>query len=329
MSGDVLRILKARSQVVAFFTNDDRKGYRRFFHDKFYEYFLARTLIDMVGRGETGKVLSRNIFGSSLLETFGDVIAGGVRTDVAAIFVAKALKMVRDYPPVDRTRKNLAALAVASLSTADLVEEFKISMVEIDECRFTGTASGGYLESVVISQLDCRGGDLTELKIHDLTLLTLIGDRDTLLPSGFPVPTMVQDVSQGGRTLTSPAEVQQWVINHLSDPPEEEVGLIPTEFREHDAIKLLMKACRLRQYWLRRGDDLYSARILDNPFWPIVEEALSDHNLLRVETRQASGTDARFIHVRQADDILSENASNEDVRKMYGSLISELRQGQA
>ena len=138
VSGDVIRILKARCQVVAFFTNDDRKGYRRFFHDKFYEYFLARTLIEMVSRGETGKVLSRNIFGSSLLETFGDVVAGGVRTDVAAVFIWKSLGLLRDYPPVDRTRKNLAALAIASLSAADLVDEFKISMVDVDECRFSG-----------------------------------------------------------------------------------------------------------------------------------------------------------------------------------------------
>ncbi|MBB2203395.1 NACHT domain-containing protein [Gluconacetobacter tumulisoli] len=35
------RILKARSHALAFFTNDDRRGYRRFYHDKFYEYFLS------------------------------------------------------------------------------------------------------------------------------------------------------------------------------------------------------------------------------------------------------------------------------------------------
>jgi hypothetical protein len=326
VSGDVARILKARSQVVAFFTNDDRKGYRRFFHDKFYEYFLAATLIEIIGRGETGKVLGRNIFGSSLLETFGDVVASGTRTDLVQKFISKSLELIRDYPPVDRTRKNLAALSIASLSVADLVQDFKIAMVDVDECRFSGTASGGRLDSLLVNQLDCRGGDITAVDFSEVAVLTLIADRDTRLPDSFPHPTRVQDVSLNGRTLTAPSDVHQWVVAHLSNPPEDEAGLIPDEFRDHEAIKLLLKACRLRQYWLRRGDDMYATRILDNPFWQIVEKVLAENDLLRVDARQASGTHARFIHVRQAEDILSENPMNPDVRRMYASLIAELRE---
>ncbi|MCP3417607.1 hypothetical protein NLM16_26230 [Bradyrhizobium brasilense] len=215
--------------------------------------------------------------------------------------------------------------SLASLSVADLVDEFKISMVDIDECRFSGTASGGFLEDVVINQFDCRGGDLSAVGVTNLTVLTLIGDRETVLPDEFPDPTRVQDVSQGGRTLSSPAEIHEWITAHQSDLPEDEAGLIPESYREHEAIKLLHKACRLRQYWLRRGDDVYATRILDNRFWPTVEAALAENQLLRVENRQASGTDAQFIHVRQAEDILSENTLNEDVRKMYAALIEDLQ----
>jgi hypothetical protein len=204
VSNDVARILKARSQATAFFTNDDRKGYRRFFHEKFYEYFLAITLIEIVARGETGKVLGRNIFGSSLLETFGDVISGGTRTDLVKKFVLQSIELISIYPPVDRTRKNLAALAISSLSTAELVSDYKISMVDIDECRFSGTASGGRLESLVINQFDCRGGDLSLVDFADVTLLTLIADRETLLPNSFPQPMRVQDISMSEGTLTSP-----------------------------------------------------------------------------------------------------------------------------
>ena len=322
---EVMRILKARCQVVAFFTNDDRKGHRRFFHEKFYEYFLAATLLEIVARGETGKVLGRNILGSSLLETFCDLVTSVAQPDRIKEFLSTSVRLVQTYPPIDRTRKNLAALAIAALSTADLVNNFEISGVDIDECRFSGTASGGQLESLVINQFDCRGGDVSLVMFKDVTILTLIADRDTLLPDAFPTPVTVQDVTMSVKTLTAPADIGEWIVQHLNNPPEQEKGLIPSQFRDHEAIKLLFKACRLRQYWLRRSDDVYAARILDNPHWPMIEKMLVDHNLLRVEVRQASGTDARFIHVRQAEDILTENHLNPDVQRMYASLISELR----
>lgn len=283
------------------------------------------TLLDIVSRGETGKVLGRNIFGSSLLETFGDVVTSTAQARRTKQFLITAVEQIRSYPPIDRTRKNLAALAISALSTAELVRDFEISMVDLDECRFSGTASGGKLTSLVMNQFDCRGGDLSSVEFNDVSILTLIADRDTLLPNSFPAPTRVQDVTMSARTLTSPTDVSEWIALHLSNPPQEEDGLIPKDLRGHEAIKLLFKACRLRQYWLRRGDDVYAARILDHPFWPLVERELADHDLLRVEARQASGTDAQFIHVRQSEDILSENAANADVKKMYASLISELR----
>lgn len=322
---DVKRILKARCQVVAFFTNDDRKNYRRFFHEKFYEYFLAVTLLEIVAREETGKVLGRNIFGSSLLETFGDLVASAAQTDQIKKFLTALVKLIRTYPPIDRTRKNLAALAVSALSTAELMRDFEVSMVDLDECRFSGTASGGKLSSLVINQFDCRGGDLSLVTFKDVTILTLIADRGTVLPESFPIPTRVQDVTMSVKTLNAPDDIGEWFVQHLSNPPQQDEGLIPDELREHEAIKLLFKACRLRQYWLRRGDNLYTARILDNPYWPLVERKLYENDLLRVETRQASGTDARFIHVRQSSDILAENDANPDVRRMFVSLVSDIQ----
>ncbi|WP_257544982.1 hypothetical protein [Sphingopyxis sp. DBS4] len=50
------RILKARSQAIAFFTNDDRPGYRRFFHDKFYEYFLSLATVQMISSEECAEL---------------------------------------------------------------------------------------------------------------------------------------------------------------------------------------------------------------------------------------------------------------------------------
>lgn len=42
--------------MLAFLTNDDRAGYKKFYHEKFYEYFLGRALIISVVRGEVEDV---------------------------------------------------------------------------------------------------------------------------------------------------------------------------------------------------------------------------------------------------------------------------------
>lgn len=320
----IIRLLKARAQVIAFLTNDDRVGYRRFFHEKFYEYFLSMSLIDMVCAGQTGKVIARANFASSLLETFGEVVSSGTSTGQAELFLSTALQMLQIYPPIDSTRENLGALLFASLEIADLTDNFVIASVDLKECRFTGTAAKSTLNSVMISQLDCRGGDLTELSIENSVIVTLIADNETRVPANMPIPSKIQDVTLGGRTIVHPEELKVWISNHLLNPATEETGIVPSELRQQDMFKLLFKACRLRQYWMRRGDDMYAARILDNTLWPVIEDALNANNLLTVEQRQASGSDARFIHVRRSEDILSENKDDADVVGLFKTLQNYL-----
>ncbi|MGO8500980.1 hypothetical protein AB9F35_05735 [Rhizobium leguminosarum] len=322
---DVIRILKARSHVLAFFTNDDRKGYRRFFHEKFYEYFLSAAIIDLVKGGDTGKVLGRSILGSSFFETFSEVVSGGVHSTRAKLFLENTLRLVREYPPIDRTRKNLASLAISSLAIADSIQNFQLADVDIDESRFFGTSTSSKLSGLVINQFDCRGANISATRFENVSILTLISDAETLLPDNFPRPTRVRDVTRSGETLFSPSEIDEWVISHLENQPVAPVGLIASDLKDHPAMKLLHRACRLRQYWLRRGDDVYASRILDDVYWWVIEECLLENNLLRVEIRQASGSDARFIHIRQSDAILREDRTEPDVKKMYSRLSSRLR----
>jgi hypothetical protein len=145
-SDSTRRLLKARSQVLAFLTNDDRSGYRRFYHEKFFEYFLSIVLIDTVANGEISKPIARNILGSSFLETFGSVVSGGTATTKAAKFLEQALRIVSSVPPADRTSRNLSSLLLASLAVADLIEKFELSSVDIDEARFSGTAGVATLD---------------------------------------------------------------------------------------------------------------------------------------------------------------------------------------
>jgi hypothetical protein len=166
---------------------------------------------------------------------------------------------------------------------------------------------------------------LSQLKLSESSLITLIADSRTLVPQTLPNPLRIHDISTAGGTIVDPDGIAAWILDHLRDPPERPVGLVPPELRSHGAIKVLQKACRLKQYWLRRGDDVYASRILDNELWPMIEKALSDNNLIRVEFRQASGTNARFIHVRQPDDILSENTEDSDVVGFYKDLLVAIK----
>jgi len=159
----IARILKARAHTVAFLTNDERSNYRKFYHDKFYEFFLSGVVIDAVSQRLAIKPLVRNLFASSFLETFGTLITENVPADIAKRFLEGALDLCSSYAGIDRTRRNVSALLLASLGAADLVPNFELDDVETDEVRFSGTAGVAALRNVVISQLDCRGGDLSKV----------------------------------------------------------------------------------------------------------------------------------------------------------------------
>ncbi|MBB2203393.1 hypothetical protein [Gluconacetobacter tumulisoli] len=276
---------------------------------------------------QSGRILSRNILGSSFLETFGDVVSSVLPKHDIPTFCERLLSMFQNYPPIDRTRRNLGSLAVASLTVAEFYSKFQISDIELDECRATGTASGGVIKNAFISQLDCRGANLSAVQFENTSVISLIADRETVLPDSFPEPQQIRDISRSAGTIFSPEECRAWINDHLENPPTEDISLVPVTLKQHPAIKLLQRACRIRQYWLRRGDDIYAARILDDAWWPAIERLLAANDLLKVELRQASGTDARFVHVRQADDILVENENDPAVVRFYRELVAELTEG--
>jgi len=144
------------------------------------------------------------------------------------------------------------------------------------------------------------------------------------LPNTFPLPSRIRDVSLDGGQIVDPVEVRSWVEAHLSERPREVVGLVPERLQEHEAIQLLQRTLRQRQYWLRRGDDIYSNRILNAAYWPLLERILTDNDLIKSEVRDASGTDARFLHIKYREELLAEDAGNEQVRAFYRDLVSEL-----
>ena len=323
VSDSTTRLLKSRSQAIAFLTNDDRSGYRRFQHEKFYEYFLSKVIVDNISTESAIKPVARNLLASSFLETFGGIVSGSTPVEEARKFLGGALRMSASYVALDRTKRNLGALLIASLGISDLVDNFVVEDTETDEVRFAGTAAPANLNRVIISQFDCRGADISEVSFNQCMVISLIGDGTTLLPASFPAPSRIQDVALGA-DITNPQAIAEWVSAHLRDPPVREIKLLPDGLREHEAVRLLERACRLRQYWLRKGDDIYAIRIIEHRYWPLLERILAENNLLKVETRQASGTDARFMHVKKSDEILSESLDNPDVVKFYADLVSAI-----
>jgi hypothetical protein len=320
------RLLKQRAQVIAFLTNDDRAGFRRFYHEKFYEYFLAVEIVESVSRGQAIKPIARNLLASSFLETFGSLLTGGIPVDSAQIFLRAAIELARSYVALDRTKRNLTGLLIACLGIADLVDQFSLDGLEADEVRFTGTAAPASLRNLVISQFDCRGGDISQLNFDNCSIFTFIGDSATLLPRSFSMPALIQDVSKDRLQISDPAAILEWVRSHYLDQIEELDDLIPAEYLNHPAVRTLQKACRMKQYWLRNGDDKYSSRILTDKYWPLIENILAESNLLTVEMRQASGRDGRFLHIRKIEEIIDKNRNDKEVARLYELLVTKIRQ---
>jgi hypothetical protein len=184
------------------------------------------------------------------------------------------------------------------------------------------------VRSVVISQFDLRGADVSMVTFEKCTVLSLIADGGTIVPLSFPRPSKINDISQPGQ-ITEPHHVDEWIIGHCPDQPRKEEELLPGGLRGSPVVKLLFKACRLRQYWLRRSDDVFAARILDDENWYTLQSVLKEAGLLREESRPASGERGTFIHIRKTEQILAQDASDPDVRNFYALLSTRLGGGAA
>ncbi len=318
-------LLKNRAPYLGFLTVDARPRHLRFFHDKFLEYFLARVVIQTVKSGEVPKFVARNIFGASFLETFGSVLGAPLENGEEAKFQRGAIALLQAGGSFNRGSKNLAAFLLATLHLATGDEAISLQDVEIDEARIVGTAAKACLSDCIISQLDVRDADVSQVEFVATTVLTLIANDDTLVKDASIAPHRLVIVADGEQSVESDvAIISEWLSKHSLSPPPTDSKLLPLEFYETPLVRLLSKAARLRQYWLRRGDDKFADRVLSDANWKTLERLLASNNLLTIEERQAAGTDATFYHIRYAGDILSEERSNSNILGFYRDLKREL-----
>lgn len=322
---EILGLIKNRANVNGFFIPDERPSYRRFINTHLMNFFLSRVTINVIVNMELPKYLRRNLLGSEFLSIFSDVLAeeGTKNGNQLSIFIDNAIWFAQNHSYVDRGVRNLGALMLASLPYFT-DKHPTVRDIEVDEAVVRGTAASAKLINVAINQLDCRGADLSALSFENGTILNLIADNSSRFPASFPIPKYVND--EEGNRLSSTVEIETWLDargkNHAETVAK---GLAPLSLTNHSIYKLLGRACRVRQYWLRAEDDIYGERILNDKDWPTLRAVLQRHDLLRAEVRQASGRSSEFYHIRQRDRILAESHLDEELRRFFLDLAQQVK----
>lgn len=317
-------ILKNRAGVVAFLTDDDRRGYRRFSHAQILNHFVARITIDAVCNEEVPKFIRRNIFSADLLGTFADVARNLGPTRISQ-FAKEAVARLNELGDQDRSRRNLASLVLAVTHVFEDELALALREVAVDEVLVTGTAGVITLNSVTMAQLDARSADLRAVTFgNDCYVISLIADEGTMLPDDFPCPQRIQSPQE---VLTSPSDIQSWISKHSTAGRRELVAnsVIPSDVREHELFDLLGRIARYRPFWIRLSDDKMARRILNDPYWDTLRDILAENELLTIrENLGASGRPSNFYHVRRKDELLSEDFSDTQISSFYRELVEKI-----
>jgi hypothetical protein len=316
---ETIRVIRNRAGVIAALEPDVRAGYKSFVHSHLQNYFLSLAILEAVGKGEIPKFLKRNVLGSELLTVFGDVAAKAneAQTPQMDMFAKRAIALASVYGGPDRAGRNIGALALSVLPL--LPENQEIIDCEIDEAVIRGTASKVFLKKIHVHQLDCRGADLGAVTFDEAIIINLIANEATRVSSSFPLPKQIS--IEGSGDLVASNQIEEWLNKRGRNPTSTvATGLANPALAKHGIYKLLGRACRVRQYWLRLGDDLQADKILRDPYWPELAEKLRSCDLLREEARQASGTKSTFTHIKMRESILLEDVNNADVVRLFTEL---------
>lgn len=316
---EIKRLIQNRAGVVAALKPDVRQGYKSFIHSHLQNYFLSLATLEAVGKGEVPKFLKRNVLGSEMVAVFSDVAAKASATQAPQIsdFLHRATPLASIYGGLDRAGRNVGALMIASLPLVP--DGLELTDCEIDETVVQGTANSAKLTRVSIHQLDCRAADLRTVEFSDCRVISLIANEATRFSPTFPLPRHI--TLEGGQEIIQSDLIEKWLTRHgRNDTATVVTGLALPALANHGIYKLLGRACRVRQYWLRLGDDVQADKILRDQYWQDLADRLRQCNLLREESRQASGSSSTFTHIRMREKILAEDAGDPDVLRLFQTL---------
>ncbi|MEG8040479.1 hypothetical protein QP166_14430 [Sphingomonas sp. LR60] len=199
-------------------------------------------------------------------------------------------------PSRDRTATNLSVLAVAAACGASPDDaSLHIRDVGISEVHFPFSPPTGItFKDTVISILHASGVDLTAVTFDNgVNIATLEMDRQTLLPSSFPQPQLIET---GDRTIADQREIKQMLNPDVAAEQSNELEW------SNGMTELLGRVERYRPFWLRTNiedTDPQGRRIISHGDWPALYEALKQLDLVTIRSRQAAGVRADFVHFKQ------------------------------
>ena len=335
LSDDALARLRQRAAVIAFLEKDDTPGYRRFSHSTLFNHFLGDDVLDAVPRRDVPKYVRRNILGSDFLGTFSDLIVHLSIVEPVRIqrFFESAADIAQTYVWDDRGAPNLGALLIAMLPAIGDGGAVRLRDIRADEALMRGTAPPAELQRVTIRQLDIQGANVEALEFFDSHIDTLTVDRATLVSPSIPLPVQIQynrSHADRSKVISGSRDVERWLATHgrgghVVHIDSEDQGLIPNDLRGHRMVKLLGRACRSRSFWIPEGSTNYFEKFTRDPSWPQILDLLKEHDLVGVAEIPAAGSNSRFYHVKQPGRILSEDASDQNVRSFYEVLVGTMR----
>lgn len=300
----LMGILKNRAGVIAFLTDDIRRGYRSFVHSQVANYFLSIVTVRVIRAREVPKYIRRNIFGSEFLQSFSSVVRY-LPIDQIDEFLTAAVDIIDSTDDRDRTRRNLAALVLCVCSVANPTITPILKELSIDEAFMAESVSRVELKSVTIGQLNARSTDFRNVEFDDeCFIVTLIADRGTIPPQSIPRPTLVNLVDE---YLGSPDEIEVWLGGqYLSTIPAPEAGEMSAAIRSHFVLfELLHRVIRYKPYWIKESEERASKKIIEDDNWETLKQIMLKHDLL-VERHDlpTSGRPGVFYHVKNRDSLL-------------------------
>lgn len=315
LSGDDLAVAVNKVGSISLLEGDARSGSRAFPHTEIMHYFLSLAYVELVPATEYPKAIRRGIVGRDFLSTFSEVLAAVPKASVRS-FCSSAQDALERRLLDGRGGKNMAALLLAAVEHDESAEtSFRISAQHIDEAVVNGSLPSGLLSAVEFSTLDARGADISSVTLKNCVIGTLIADKTTKLPSGFPRPAQLS-LDEGGVMSEMPQDlIAQWIEVQVSQPREQK--------GEGAHYALFERICRAmtRQFWIRSNGDDPAARLVARDEWRQIKKVLDDEGALKVRKNVAvGGPRSDFYRVERAAEFLDPRCDEPFIKNLRAKI---------
>lgn len=323
LASDAAKQFVTKITSYAGFSTSQVRGEREFAfeHDVYFDHFLSEALRKKLhaARGGTsiGGYLDRAVLPN-------EVVWAAVRDEGTARLCLAVLQGVTDARILhENRRRNAGALLAAAFRRLGDVEDYgvrfcsfvnvsfgdcRLRRIAFHCCRFLATG----LESARFEQCAAFDGCQAQgVLVSGDTIL----DIDGFVPGSVVVS--VVDLVSGGTELFSPVEIAALLRERGAPLAEPQ----PPQPRFSDdgkaALELLRKICtKFRRTNILCLEDRNMRHVFGHRRWPALQRLLEEHRIVRVETRDASGSKKDFL--RPLVDMIELMACEKELRLPAG-----------